>query len=97
MRRIFNLFVIIALLAVLYGFYNIMFSHENNKEDFLIYNPANKRLFEYLDNDQSDLTQTTVGFDEEYKRRQLELDQLRESQKQRIQEIIEEVSAQQLL
>ena len=42
MRIVVNVFLIIALLAVLYGFYNILFSHENNKEDFLIYNTASK-------------------------------------------------------
>ena len=47
-KQIFNTFMIIALLAILYGFYNIMYSHENNKEDFLIYKQAKGRGFEYL-------------------------------------------------
>ena len=47
-KEVFNVFVIITLLAVLYGFYNIMYSHENNKEDFLIYKHAEGRGYEYL-------------------------------------------------
>ena len=48
LTNLFNVFSIIALLAILYGFYNIMYSHENNREDFLIYQNAEKRGFEYL-------------------------------------------------
>ena len=48
MRIVVNVVLIIALLAVLYGFYNILFSHENNKEDFLIYKTASKRRFNGL-------------------------------------------------
>ena len=48
-KEVFNVFVIITLLAVLYGFYNIMYSHENNKEDFLIYKSAENRSFMNLD------------------------------------------------
>jgi hypothetical protein len=48
LKEVLNVFFIIALLAILYGFYNIMYSHENNKEDFLIYNNAEKRGFTYL-------------------------------------------------
>jgi hypothetical protein len=48
LTNIFNVFFIYALLAILYGFYNIMYSHENNREDFLIYQNAEKRGFEYL-------------------------------------------------
>jgi hypothetical protein len=48
-KEVFNVFVIIALLAVLYGFYNIMYSHEDNREDFLIYKKAEKRGFSNLD------------------------------------------------
>ena len=47
-KEVLNVFFIIALLAVLYGFYNVMYSHENNIEDFLIYKNAEKRGFEYL-------------------------------------------------
>lgn len=47
-KQVFNVFLIIVLLAILYGFYNIMYSHENNREDFLIYKKAEKRGFEYL-------------------------------------------------
>jgi hypothetical protein len=48
MKDVFSVFVIIVLLAILYGFYNIMYSYENNKEDFLIYKMSQKRGFEYL-------------------------------------------------
>ena len=37
--------VFIALVATLYGIYNVMFFHEGNKEDFLIYNNAKSRGF----------------------------------------------------
>ena len=47
-KEVFNVFVIIALLAVLYGFYNIMYSHENNREDFIIYKHAEGRGYKYL-------------------------------------------------
>ena len=47
-KQVFNVFLIIVLLAILYGFYNIMYSHENNREDFLIYKKAEERGFEYL-------------------------------------------------
>ena len=43
LKNVFDVFFIVALLAILYGFYNIMYSHENNKEDFLIYNSSSKR------------------------------------------------------
>jgi hypothetical protein len=49
MNTVFNVFFIIALFAILYGFYNIMYSHENNKEDFLIYKSAENRAFMNLD------------------------------------------------
>ena len=49
MKTVLNVFFVIALLAILFGFYNIMYSHENNKEDFLIYNSAKNRSFMNLD------------------------------------------------
>jgi hypothetical protein len=51
LASVFNVFFIIALLAILYGFYNIMYLHENNREDFLIYQNSKERGFEYLDSD----------------------------------------------
>ena len=48
LTSVFNVFFIIVLLAILYGFYNIMYSHENNREDFLIYKNAEERGYEYL-------------------------------------------------
>ena len=48
MLNVFNVFLIVILLAILYGFYNILYTHENNKEDFLIYKTAEKRDFKYL-------------------------------------------------
>jgi hypothetical protein len=48
MLNVFNVFLIVVLLVTLYGFYNILYTHENNKEDFLIYEPAEDRGFIYL-------------------------------------------------
>ena len=48
MKGIFDIAVVIVLLGILYGFYNILYSHENNKEDFLIYKSAENRRFVYL-------------------------------------------------
>lgn len=48
MLKVFDIFVIVSLLAILYAFYNILYSHENNTEDFLIYDTAKNRDFIFL-------------------------------------------------
>lgn len=87
--NLFNIFLIIALLAILYGFYNILYSRENNKEDFLIYENSNKRGYEYVD--MEDLSQIQIEmdeFDEQQRIREEEAIEIEKQQEIRYEELV---------